>query len=80
MDVIAYADIYTALSEDRPYRNGLSQEELLKILHDDFTVKHGETVYNVIRDHQAYVDSVCKKAVQEGCERFRVYSDENRGV
>ena len=28
MDILSYADIYTALSENRPYRTGLSQEEI----------------------------------------------------
>ena len=77
MDIIAYADIYTALSENRPYRNGLNQEKLLKILQDEFITKHGEKVYNEIRDHQAYVDSVCKQAVQEGIDQFRTYQDDS---
>ena len=29
MDVIAYADIYTAFSENRPYREGLKADEIL---------------------------------------------------
>ena len=28
MDVIAYADIYTAFSENRPYRDGLKADEI----------------------------------------------------
>ncbi|WP_227765408.1 HD-GYP domain-containing protein [Zhaonella formicivorans] len=30
--IIAFADIYTALTEDRPYRAGLSHEEAIKII------------------------------------------------
>ena len=32
MDVIAYADIYTAFSENRPYREGLKADEILNSL------------------------------------------------
>ncbi|EOD00023.1 HD-GYP domain-containing protein [Caldisalinibacter kiritimatiensis] len=32
--IIAIADIYQALTEDRPYRKGLSKEEALKIIQD----------------------------------------------
>ncbi|MDD3415569.1 MAG: HD domain-containing protein [Lachnospiraceae bacterium] len=73
MDVVAYADIYTALSEDRPYRSGMNKEQIKKILHDEFIEKHGEKIYNVIIDNQPYVDDVCKKAVKEGIERFHLY-------
>lgn len=41
MDVIAYADIYTAFSENRPYRLGMKADEILNILSKDFKVKHG---------------------------------------
>ena len=73
MDVVAYADIYTALSEDRPYRNGMNPEQSLKILHNEFIEKHGEPIYHIIRDNLSYVDAVFKQAVTEGNERFQLH-------
>ena len=73
MDVVAYADIYTAFSEERPYRNGMDAEQILAILKDKFVCKHGETVYNIIENNLNEVDKICKEAVHEGIERFKIY-------
>ena len=32
--ILTVSDIFTALTEDRPYRSGLSQEKVLKIMHE----------------------------------------------
>lgn len=83
MDIISYADIYTALSEDRPYRGGMEKEEILALLHSEFSDKHGDKILNVIEKNLGYIDAVCKEAVQEGVERFHTYKKmsehENQG-
>ncbi|MDK2807512.1 MAG: hypothetical protein PWP24_244 [Clostridiales bacterium] len=48
MDIISYADIYMALSENRPYRHGLSQEEILDIMKKQFENKHGTIVFQIL--------------------------------
>lgn len=78
MDIISYADIYTALSEDRPYRKGMKKEEIFQILHHEFSDKHGGVVLNVIKNNLFYIDEVCKAAVQEGIERFHNYEEISR--
>ena len=73
MDVIAYADIYTAFSENRPYREGLKADEILQILEKDFMVKHGKCVFQVIKENLDKIDMVCKQAVSEGIEQYQQY-------
>jgi len=73
MDIIAYADIYTALSEERPYRKEMSRKQILGILQNQFVVKHGDKVFQVIREHQVEIDEICKKSVKEGIHCFLVY-------
>ena len=73
MDIIAYADIYTAFSEERPYRSGLPAEEILTIIENKFKEKHGGKVFQVLQKNLFEVDRVCKDAVRDGIERFRSY-------
>lgn len=73
MDIIAYADIFTALSENRPYRQGMNRDEILEILKNEFIDKHGDTIYNLIKENQVEIDKVCKDSVTEGIRRFNLY-------
>lgn len=75
MDIIAYADIFTALSEDRPYRKGMSTDRIIQILQDEFLTKHGEPVYQVILNHLDELGSICKVSVQDGIARFHCYQN-----
>ena len=75
MDILAYADIYTALSEDRPYRVGLSQEEISVILKEQLKEKHGKKIYHIIIDHLPAIDEVCKSAIRDGINRFEIYEE-----
>lgn len=75
MDIIAYADIFTALSEDRPYRKGMSTDRIIQILQDEFLTKHGEPVYQVILNHLDELETICKASVQDGIARFHCYQN-----
>jgi HD-GYP domain-containing protein (c-di-GMP phosphodiesterase class II) len=55
--ILAVADIFTALSEDRPYRSGLEQEAVLSIMEDmvdGFEVDR--KVYQVLKKHYDTVE------------------------
>lgn len=73
MDIIAYADIYTALSENRPYRAGLSLDIILKILKEQFQIKHGKEVYEAIKENIYDIDRICKTAIKSGEERYEIF-------
>ena len=74
-NVQAHAAIYTALSEDRPYRVRLSQEEISVILKEQLKEKHGKKIYHIIIDHLPAIDEVCKSAIRDGINRFEIYEE-----
>lgn len=73
MDILAYADLYTALSENRPYRDSLSATVILSTLKKDFSERHGTKVLEVIENHLSYLDEICKRAVNDGIEHYRAF-------
>ena len=75
MDILSYADIYTALSEDRPYRRGLSTQEIASVLDQQFKEKHGEKIYQLICDNLPIIDAVCKSAIRDGINRYQIYEE-----
>ena len=48
VELIAYADIFSALSEDRPYRKTLPLEEVMAIIDNEFKEIVGNRVYPVL--------------------------------
>lgn len=73
MDIVSYADIFTALSEDRPYRKGMSPDQIIHILQDEYLCKHGEPIFEIILNNLDEIEAVCMTSVQEGISRFEVY-------
>ena len=51
LDILAYADIFTSLSEDRPYRKGLSQQLILDILKEFSKSKLSHNIYDLIQSN-----------------------------
>lgn len=70
MDIIAYADIYTALAEDRPYRRGLPQEEIISIIGKQFVKKHGVKIFNLIKDHKVDLQAASEASMKERSQKY----------
>ena len=51
MDIIAYADIFTALTENRPYRSGKDNQTVLQMIRDEVAPQLGEEIYRIIEQH-----------------------------
>lgn len=78
MDILAYADIFTALAEERPYRKPLPLKDILEILRNDFENKHGSKVLNCIIEHSLEIYKLCKFAISDGISRFSIYESLER--
>jgi len=52
VNIIIYADVFTALSEERPYRKALDLEEVMEIIKTEFKDIVGEQVYYVVEANQ----------------------------
>ncbi len=51
MDILAYADIFAALAENRPYRKAMPKEKILDILEEFAGEKLSESVFVEIKDN-----------------------------
>lgn len=83
MDVISYADIFTSLVENRPYRAGLKLSQIMSLLENDFQTKHGTKIFKLIEQHQEWLYVICKEAVSLGekrYDRFKYLSRDNYNV
>lgn len=49
-DILAFADLFTALSEERPYRKGFIKEDLLKVLREEMLASENQQIYNYIEE------------------------------
>lgn len=54
--IIAVADVYAALSEDRPYREGLPLETITAIMSRDIPAKLDSDCYEALLDHLHRID------------------------
>lgn len=73
MDILAYADVFTALAESRPYRDGLPLDKILNILKNEFVEKHGWPIYKLILEHQDEIYKTCLSSLNDGHERYNNY-------
>lgn len=64
--IMAVADIYTALAEDRPYRKGMSRQETLSILGELSANKHLDVnVFRVLKENYEEVHELTKRSQVE---------------
>lgn len=73
MDILAYADVFTALAEERPYRSGMSLDGIIHTLRTEFISQHGQQVFDVIDVHQDEVYEACISALETGHRRYNRY-------
>ena len=69
--VMAVADVFTANTEDRPYRRGMDDEQAIKVLNK--MVAEGaldRMVVEVLLDHFQEINTLRQQAQQEAAERY----------
>jgi len=74
--ILAVADIMTAITEDRPYRAGMSSDRAIGILYD--MVKSGgidESIVNTVRDNFSQINEVRIKAQQDELQTYKSLYD-----
>ena len=69
--IMAVGDIFTALSEDRPYRKGMSQQEVLSILRELCAKKYlDRIILRVLEENYEEVLTLTKKKQTEAKEYY----------
>ena len=70
MDILAIADVFTALSENRPYREGLSNENIMIFLENEFSENVNKEVLNTLRENLEYLTSIRKDAQNTAYDQY----------
>jgi HD-GYP domain-containing protein (c-di-GMP phosphodiesterase class II) len=74
--ILAVADIFTALTEDRPYRKGLDERSVLGILGEMVdTYEIDRKVYQVLKNHYADVDCSRVAAQTAALNEYRAFME-----
>jgi HD-GYP domain-containing protein (c-di-GMP phosphodiesterase class II) len=69
--ILAVADVFTAITEDRPYRKGMDRKETLRILSGmSDNHKLDKDIVLLVADHFDDINSYCKDAEHECRETF----------
>ncbi|OHB73073.1 MAG: hypothetical protein A2W17_05025 [Planctomycetes bacterium RBG_16_41_13] len=63
--ILAVADVFTAITEDRPYRKGMSKDEVLKVLRKMVGSALDPLVVVTLEKHYDMICSMCKDAREE---------------
>lgn len=69
--IMTISDVFTALMEDRPYREGFSIEKALKIMKnmaDDRIID--SSIFNCLNDNHVYINSLRQKAQEEAKKEY----------
>jgi len=72
--IMAVADILTAITENRPYRMGMSGDKALEVLND--MVKKGaidKNTVDIVRDNYSLINDVRRKAQQEELDDYNAF-------
>lgn len=62
MEIMAYADIFTALTENRPYRSAKDNETVLQIIRDEYMPQLSKDIYALIEQHVDELNRVRSQA------------------
>jgi len=72
--ILAFADVITALIEDRPYRKGLELEEAFNIIKSEIAPKISSKMFNVIETHKKEINQIIIKCKEYS---FNEYENDN---
>ena len=78
--IMAVADIFSAITEERPYRKGMSKEQAMNVLKEnvEYGAICGETV-QMLFDHYSEVDAIRDyMSREEGQRYFQSFAEEDR--
>jgi HD-GYP domain-containing protein (c-di-GMP phosphodiesterase class II) len=79
--IMAVADVFTALTEDRPYRKGMKAEDALKVLNNMVeTVQLDGKIVTMLGENLKAVNEVRRFAQNEAREKYQKFDSELEAV
>jgi HD-GYP domain-containing protein (c-di-GMP phosphodiesterase class II) len=70
--VLAYADIITALMEDRPYRGSLSIDETLGIINEKFAKELSVNMFDTILEYKDEINTLVRESQGESLKKYQL--------
>lgn len=70
VEIISYADIFTALCETRPYRRGLEVDEAMEIIKLKYKDRIGTHIYDILDENRNHLNQIRDHAQKQA---FREY-------
>lgn len=75
--VMKVADIFTALTEDRPYRKGMTGEQVVETFRDFISAKSVDPeVFNTLLENYDHVDGVREEAQRAAARKYEEFLEE----
>ncbi len=79
--IVAMSDVFTALTEERPYRGAMDMEHALKIMSRMTEELHLDPdLFDILVAHQEQLDQARRKAQEEAEERYRTFWEQTDKV
>ena len=69
--IMAVADIFSAITEERPYRKGMTRSQAMDVMHDN--VKYGaisQEIVELLSDHYEEIDEIRDRVSKEAGRRY----------
>lgn len=71
--IVAVADVFTAVTEDRPYRSGMNRNGVLAVLEELSGVALDQEVVQLLRDHYEEINALRRTAQEKAAHAFAVF-------
>ena len=70
--VLAYADVITALMEDRPYRSSLSIDETLEIINENIAEELSVEMFDTILEYKDEINTLVRQSQGESLKKYQL--------
>lgn len=70
MKILAFADVITALMEDRPYRQGMEVEKAFGIIEQELAPGISSKLFAVIQEHKSEISDIVALSQKESRQRY----------
>lgn len=70
IDILSVADVFTALSENRPYREGLTEENILEFLDKEMNHLTDDQIVKTLKDNINYLNEIRRKIQDDSYKSY----------
>lgn len=75
--IIAYADLLSALMEDRPYRQGIDVDVTLQLIREQFASRIDPEIFPVLENNKHQIEAIVRQCRKESLQVYRKSGSES---